>query len=331
MTKCSKCNNNSVYYNAEESKEFCIEHFNKWFEKKIENNLIEFKNKKIAVYFSGGKDSVVLLYVLSKILHFDVIAITADLGIKEHTEKIIKLGKKMCNEFSIPFYKVVLKNTINTDINYIIKNNGKDVVCNYCGEIRNIALDLASEKLNVDAYATGHNADDVARFLLNNYLKNDIFRTTEFACKIFPDPNIKDLIDYKQPFQLKPLIYLNEKEITLYTLINKIEIIDSCCGVNNIEKSTMQNWRRDLTNSIYYYEEKYPGISLKLISNFEKNFLPVFNELVLKNPEEYNKRQCVFCKKPMNTIKKDIFLMCNECSKSINLEYVLKKDWLIKI
>lgn len=331
MTSCSKCKKNSVYYSTEKAKEYCEEHFCDWFEKSVEDNVSDFKNKKIAVYFSGGKDSVVLLYVLKKILNYNVIAIVADLGIKKHTEKIIKLGTKMCKELEIPFYKVALKETINTDIYTIVKKNGKDIACNYCGEIRNIALDLASKELNVDAYATGHNCDDVTRFLLNNYLKNDIFRIVEFACKVFPDSKVKDLINYENPIQLKPLIYLNEKEITLYALIKEIEIVDSCCGINDIEKSTMQSWRKDLTNSIYYYEERYPGISLKLIKNFEKNVLPVFNELVVKNLEAYKKRQCVFCKKELNTTKKDIFLMCKECTEKINLKYNFNKDWLRKI
>jgi len=331
MKSCSRCKKKSVYYNREEKREYCEEHFCKWFEKRIEDTVINLKNKKIAVYFSGGKDSVVLLYVLRKILNYNIIVLTADLGIKEHTDKIIKLGSEMCKKLGSSFYKVVLKKVINADIYSIVKEEGKDVACNYCGEIRNIGLDMASEKLKVDAYATGHNLDDVTRFLLNNYLKNDIFRITEFACKVFPNPEIKEFINYEKPIQLKPLIYLNEKEITLYALIKEIEIIDSCCGISDIEKSTMQGWRSDLTKSIYYYENKYPGISLKYIKNFEKNILPVFNELVVKNREAYKKRQCVFCKNEMNTVKKDIFLMCNQCSEKINLKYDFNKDWLVKI
>ena len=331
MIKCSICNKESVYYNSKDSSELCEEHFCQSFETSVKNNMLEFKNKKIAVYFSGGKDSVVLLYVLKKILNYDIIAITADLGIKNHTEKIIELGKKMCKELDIPFYKVVLKDIINTDVCSIVEKNGTDIACNYCGEIRNIALDLASKELKVDAYASGHNCDDVTRFLLNNYLKNDIFRIVEFACKVFPDTKIKDKIEYENPTQLKPLIYLTEKEITLYSIIKKLEIINSCCGISEIEKTTMQNWRKDLTNSIYYYEDKYPGISIKMINNFEKNILPVFNEMLLNNPDSYKKRQCVFCKEEMKTTQKDIFLICKKCSEKIDLKYVLKKDWLIKI
>lgn len=322
MIKCSECKEDSIYYNSLNNKEYCKKHFCKYFEKSVEDNMKELKlpNPKIAVYYSGGKDSAVLLYVLKKVLNFNVVAITANLGLKKHFEKISNLGKKVCEELNIEYYEVSLKEVLNVNVGQIIQEKNSKLACHFCGEIRNIALDRASRLLGVDAVASGHNRDDITRFLLNNYLKNDIFRLTEFASKIYPSQNIKEKIGYENPIQLKPLVYLSEKEITLYSLTNEIEVTDACCGFGDRKKSDMQNWRSDLTYIINFLEERYPGYSINLIRNFEKNLIPIFDECALNNKDFYSKRQCVFCKKPMNTKQKDISLTCDSCSASIGLK-----------
>lgn len=322
MIRCSKCNEFSIYYEPMSNREYCKKHFCEYFENNVKENMkkLNITRPKIAVYYSGGKDSAVLLYVLRKILKFDTIMITANLGVKEHFEKISKLGEKISKELDIDYFEVSLKQSLGVDIPQIVREKNAKLACHYCGELRNIALDKASYILNVDAVASGHNRDDVTRFLLNNYLKNDIFRTTEFASKIYPEQNIKKKINYINPIQLKPLIYLNEKEITLYCLINNIEITDACCGFGSKERSDMQGWRNDLTYTINFLEEKYPGYSINLIKNFEKNFIPIFNECVKNNINFFKQRQCVFCKRPMNTEIKDICLTCEECAKTIGFD-----------
>ena len=321
MVKCSECDEASVYYNAINDKEYCKEHFCKYFEKSIEENMkkLEIVNPRIAVYYSGGKDSAVVLYVLRKVLKLNVVAITANLGIKEHFDKISKLGKKICKELGIDYYEVSLKESLNTDIKQIISEKNPQLACHYCGELRNISLDKAAKCLKVDAVVSGHNRDDITRFLLNNYLKNDLFRTTEFGSMIYQNKDIKERINYYNPIQLKPLIYLSEKEITLYCLLNNIEITDACCGYGDKNKSNMQSWRSDLTYVINYLEERYPGFSIGLIKNFEKNFIPIFNECALNIKDFFEKRQCVFCKESMQSDVKDICITCKNCADRIGV------------
>lgn len=322
MIKCSDCEEPSVYYNAMNDKEYCKEHFCKYFERIIEENMkkLEIVNPKIAVYYSGGKDSAVVLYVLRKILKLNVVAITANLGIKEHFDKILELGKKICKELEMDYYEVSLKECLNVDIKQIISEKNPKLACHYCGELRNISLDKAARWLNVDAVVSGHNRDDITRFLLNNYLKNDLFRITEFASMVYPNKDIKEKINYNNPIQVKPLIYLSEKEITLYCLLNNIEITDACCGYGDKDKSSMQGWRSDLTYVINYLEERYPGFSIGLINNFEKNLLPIFNECALNRKDFFEKRQCVFCKKSMETDETDICITCNKCADIIGVD-----------
>ena len=331
MTKCSMCNNNSIYFNAMCNKEYCEKHFSEYFEESINKNIQQFNKKrpKLAVYYSGGKDSAVILYVLKKVLNYDVIAITADLGLPEHFEKIADLGKKICKEFNIPYYKAPLKQIIGVDIGEIIKNKNPKLACHYCGEIRNIALDRASRNLGVDAVVSGHNRDDITRFLLNNYLKNDIFRIVEFASKVYPYEDIAKLVNYKNPIQLKPLIYLSEKEISLYSAIKNIELTTACCGFGDSDKSLMQGWRNDLTYTINYLEKKYPGYSLNLINNFENNLLPIFYHYIKSNPKIFKERQCVFCKNKMDTEEKDVCLMCEKCAKEIDLK--IEEQFLVTL
>ena len=67
-------------------------------------------------------------------------------------------------------------------------------------------------------------------------------------------------------------------------------------------------------------EERYPGFSIGLIKNFEKNFLPIFNECALSDESFFKKRQCVFCKEPIGTDVKDICITCKNCADVIGID-----------
>ena len=93
---------------------------------------------KIAVGISGGKDSLTLLYALAGLRrfypkHFDIIAITVNLGIPGfETERIAKL----CRELNVPYY------VENTEIYEIIFNVRKETnPCSLCAKMRKGALD----------------------------------------------------------------------------------------------------------------------------------------------------------------------------------------------
>lgn len=321
MLSCSKCSGVSVYHERSSGKELCEKHFCSYFEQSIREgiNLLEKENPKLLVYYSAGKDSTAILYVLRKILNYDVIAATADLGIPEHTNSIVSKGKALCDELGVPYYTVSLKSNLSMDLTDIIQRGESKLLCHYCGELRNVALDRAASSFGVDAVVSGYNKDDMVRFLVNNYLRNDAFRILAFARRIFPTPSMKEKCGFHNPIQLKPLAYLSEKEISLYCLIKNLSVSSCCCGYGYPEKSSMQGWRDDLTRSINLLETSYPGFSDQFIRNFETKLAPIFEKHIAAQ-DAYLDRQCVWCKKETKSHDTDVCLLCAECSNKIGLQ-----------
>ncbi len=82
--------------------------FLRYFEKKIMYTIRKYsligRDDKIAVAFSGGKDSMVLLYVLNNLLSQrggKVTALSVDEGIPGYRDKILKESAKFCKEQGI--------------------------------------------------------------------------------------------------------------------------------------------------------------------------------------------------------------------------------------
>lgn len=121
--------------------------------------------KKVAVGFSGGKDSTAAAIRLKQ-KGYDVIALTMTLGLKGEEEKIEKIGK-LAKTLNIPLQTVDMRETFKEKvIDYFVRSysEGKTpnpcVVCN--NEIKfNLLMDIALKKVGCDFYATGHYADTV--------------------------------------------------------------------------------------------------------------------------------------------------------------------------
>ena len=98
---CSFCKNESIFFRNYEGHYYCKKHFIKNFEKRVKktisiNQLVQ-KGDRIAVAYSGGKDSSNLVFLLNKIFknnpNVEVFAITFDEGIKGYRDEAIKKSK----------------------------------------------------------------------------------------------------------------------------------------------------------------------------------------------------------------------------------------------
>ena len=121
--------------------------------------------KKVAVGFSGGKDSTTAA-ILLKQKGYDVIALTMMVGLKGEEEKIEKI-EKLAETIDIPLQTVDMRETFKEKvIDYFIRTYSEGrtpnpcVVCN--NEIKfKLFMDIALKKTGCDFYATGHYADKI--------------------------------------------------------------------------------------------------------------------------------------------------------------------------
>ncbi|MBR2500777.1 MAG: tRNA 2-thiocytidine(32) synthetase TtcA [Clostridia bacterium] len=192
-------------------------------------NMID-EGETIAVGVSGGKDSLMLLSALAKLSEFypkkfNVVAITLDMGFDGMDFSPIK---DFCNELGVPYY------IEKTDIKKIVFDLRQEKnPCALCANLRRGALHSAAKERGINKIALGHHYDDaVETFMLSLIYEG---RVSGFAPKTYLDRQAVTLI--------RPLIYVQEKDIRAYTKSHNLPVVESTCEVDG---NTKRQYIKDL-------------------------------------------------------------------------------------
>lgn len=120
--------------------------------------------QKVAVAFSGGKDSAASILLLKE--KYEVLAVTMKLGIIDEEEKIERITK-LARVLDTPLEIVNLAETFkNTVIDYFVNGYKQGFTPNPCAVCNRdikfeILRDFVFEEMKADFYATGHYADKI--------------------------------------------------------------------------------------------------------------------------------------------------------------------------
>jgi len=221
-------------------------------------NMIE-EGDKIAVAYSGGKDSISLLMALKNLQifypkKFEFIAVSIHPGFKEFD---VDLLKRNCAKINIPLY-----------IEY---SNAKEIVfdirkeknpCSLCANLRRGIINSVAIREKCNKIALGHNKDDLLEtFLLNTLYTGNI---STFAPVSYMDRSKITLI--------RPLVYTYEKELKRFVKQNQIEVMAKCCPLDGLSKrEDMKNLIQDLKHDIPKVKENLFGaISRSNIKGWKK-------------------------------------------------------------
>lgn len=200
-------------------------------------NMIE-EGDRIAVGLSGGKDSVTLLLALKNLQifypkHFEIVAITIDPGSNTFdTTKMEELCKKLEIEYVIE----------RTNIKQIVFDVRKEKnPCSLCANLRRGALNGAAEAHGCNKVALGHHKDDVIEtFFLSLFYEGHIhtFAPSTYLSR----KNIK---------AIRPMIYLEEKDIKSFAKRNDIPVMHKTCEVDGeTKREFMKNIIKELGKHI---------------------------------------------------------------------------------
>lgn len=222
-------------------------------------NMIE-SNDKIAVGLSGGKDSMTLLYGLSQLKRFypkpfDIVAIYVDLGI-DNTEsgKTISTLEAYCKQLEVPFYFV------STKVYEIVFHARKETnPCSLCAKMRKGALNEKALSLGCNKIAYAHHKDDFMETSLMS-----LFIEGHYYC--FPPVTHLDRTGLTV---IRPMLFMDEKEITGYARRNQIPVICNPCPADGVTK------RQEVKEFIQKSEASFPDIRKNLytaiLDYFDKN------------------------------------------------------------
>ncbi|MBT4577117.1 TIGR00269 family protein [Candidatus Woesearchaeota archaeon] len=285
----------SIVYIDQSKKEYTKAQFIRYFEAKAQRtirkyNMLE-KGDKILVAMSGGKDSVATAHIFNKILSKrgeKLQALLIDEGIPGYRDLTIKDAKKFCKDENIELTIVSTKKEFKFGLMDALKKL-KDNPCTICGTMRRYLLNKYAQKLKATKVATGHNLDDEAQTVLMNQYKGNV----SLSSKLGP---ITGIVEHEKFIKrIKPLYFLTEKEVTIYTTLKGFQ-------VNFIEcPNAKDNFRSTIRDQLNDLEHRFAGTKNGLINSFIEQ-LPKLRKTKLNAI-----LNCKSCSEPST---KDICTMC---------------------
>lgn len=292
MLECRRCGEEAVYRRIYSGEALCRRHFLKSIDDRVRLAIKRYRmfnpDDRIGLALSGGKDSLTLLHILSKIEgafpEAELIAITVDEGIKGYRRAALRIASEACEKLKIPHriysFKKLFGLTLDELVRIASERKLKPRPCIYCGILRRKALNIASEDLKLSKIATAHNLDDVIQTYMLNLAHGDIYR-------FITSGPVTESRFTGIPTRVKPMVLIPEKEVSLYATFMSFKFQPTQCPY------TGSSLRSDVRVLINRLESKHPGIMFTLLKSFEE----IANDLkqIVKSPRI---RECSICGSP---------------------------------
>lgn len=300
MTKCSVCRRNEAFYfRVYSGEKLCRKCFLGSVENKVRATISKHRmfemDDRIAVAVSGGKDSVSLLHILSKIEAVfpktTLKAITVDEGIKGYRDEAIKSAAKNCSKLGVEHLTVSFKDLFGYSLDEITRKTRTEKLtpCAYCGVLRRRALNVAARQIGANKIATAHTLDDEIQTFLLNIVHGDPSRTAR-SSSVF-SPNYSGIVP-----RVKPLCEVMERESALYAYVKRVLFQEMPCPYAG------EALRNDVRNTLNRLEEKHQGMKYTIYRSMEK-----VQQAMEATTEKTSLKECEECGEPTTGI------LCQTC------------------
>jgi len=227
-----------------------VKNYRKWFLAHIKKAIYRYDmirdGDRVAVAFSGGKDSFTLLWSLSLLrrsmpLNFDLAAIFVQLGWKMD----VPVMEDYCRKLDIHFY------VQETDIAKIVFEERREGShCAICSHLRRGALHSKALEIGFNKIALGHHLDDVLETFLMSLIYTGQLRV--FAPVTFLDRTGLTMI--------RPMVNLSGEDVRQFVQKENLPTVINPCPVNgHTSRETMKNLVAEL-------EERFPAIKARFLT-----------------------------------------------------------------
>lgn len=189
---------------------------------------------RIAVGVSGGKDSFTLLLALNKLkdfypVKFELKAVTLTMGMYDIDLSPVK---RLCDEIGIDY---TIEETLIGRI--VFEEKQEKNPCSLCANLRRGALNSTAVRLGCNKVALAHNRDDVIETLLMSTFYEGRLHT--FSPVTW--------LERKKIHIIRPLIYVEEKQIKTFVREKDLTIIQNPCKANG---KTKRQYIKELLHTI---------------------------------------------------------------------------------
>jgi len=202
--------------------------------------LIE-EGDRIAVGLSGGKDSWTLLHMLEELrrrapINYEVMAITIDSGYPGFRSDVIEnylKGHGFSYHIEQAGHYEIIREKRRPDSSY----------CSICARLKRGSLYTLARKFGCNKLALGHHLDDfIETLLLNQFFVGSL---KAMSPSMLADNGVTTVI--------RPLVYVEEKEIIPFSRENGFPVVCCCCpvcGTADMQRKKMKQLLKDLEKSI---------------------------------------------------------------------------------
>jgi len=181
---------------------------------------------KILVAVSGGKDSHVLLHLLSRLrerapIQFDLVAVNLDQG---HPEFPAATLEAHFRAVGVP-YRMLRQDTLSI-VKRVVPEGG--TYCSACSRLRRGILYNAAVEMGCNKIALGHHRDDLIETLLLSALYSGRLMTMPVKLRSDDGRNVV----------IRPMAYAAEEEIAAFALAMRFPVVP--CGLCGSQPDLMR-------------------------------------------------------------------------------------------
>ncbi|MEM1887407.1 MAG: TIGR00269 family protein [Pyrobaculum sp.] len=319
---CTRCGKRDAQYlRAVSGEKLCLRCLFNSIERKVvetikTQRLIQ-PGDYVGIAVSGGKDSLVLLYILGKLKQKGVLnnvkfeAFTINEGHPyscfyrmARRDYVRELAEKFGVEYQVYHFRDIYGVTA-LEVSERLAKAGYEIhMCTIDGVLRRRAMNIIGKKRGWTKIATAHNLDDEAQTVLLNVLMGNLTRFLWHG--VYDDAEEKDLIP-----RIKPLKYIREEEIALYAYYNGLPLMELECPY------VVSNPRYDLKFLLAELEKDMPSVKYNLVSFGEK-----LARTLKSSTHEWRIRRCRHCGA---STSRDVCRVCDIFSKAGLLDIYLQK------
>jgi len=259
----------------------CRAHYLDWFVKETERAIRRHgmlkPGERVLVAVSGGKDSLALWDVLSR-LGYEAVGLHIELGIGEYSRRSLEVTEAFARERGLELWVVDLKEAYGFGVPELAALSGR-VACSACGLSKRYILNQVAVEGGFRAVATGHNLDDEAAVLFGNLLNPQEDALVRQGPVLPEKPGLAA--------RVKPFYRFSEREVLSYTLLRGIRYLHEECPNAQGAKSLLYKEALNLV------EKEMPGAKLRFLEGFLEKLQPR-----LQAGEEVALRECERCGYP---------------------------------
>lgn len=225
---CGACSERpTAYARAYSGERLCAPCFTAAIERKAArtisaHSMIRGGDRRVCVAVSGGKDSLALLRVLSRMSEgrrFAVSAVMIDEGIPGYRDEALGIAGRYCAELGVELAVRSYGDLFGTTLDEALRARDgpkAPTSCSICGTLRRRAIDIAAAEAGADVVATAHNLDDALQTFLINVISGDTDRIGRML------PGSGGALGGGAPRRVQPFCEIYEQEIVFYAFVNKI-------------------------------------------------------------------------------------------------------------